>query len=476
MGKYKYFVKNVGLLAISQFGAKMLSFFLVPLYTNILTTEEYGTYDLFNTTVNLLLPILTVNIAESTLRFSIDKEIDRKGIFSISIKFVSIGSGIVVGLLLLNNFFHLIPIVNQYSIYFLLLFVVTALNGVVTYFARGIDKVADTSVSGIICSAVIIGLNILFLVSFKWGIIGYFLANILGLLAQTLYLIIRIKMWRFFDLKIIKKSLQKEMVSYSKPIIANSIAWWVNNASDRYIVTWLCGVAENGIYSVGYKIPSILNILQSIFNQAWILSAVKDFDSEDEGSFFTQMYYIYNIGMVCVCSVLIILTRFLAKILYAKDFYLAWKFVPFLLISVVFGALSGYLGGIFSAVKDSKIYAKSSAIGAVVNIILNIILVKVFGAIGAAIATAISYWIVWIIRVYQSKKYMNIKYNLRRDYFVYILLVLQTILLLLEESETILLYTGEIVLFSLIVFLFRKELNYITSFIRKIFNNKIKKS
>ena len=34
---------------------------------------------------------------------------------------------------------------------------------------------------------------------------------------------------------------------------------------DRYIVIGLCGVAANGIYSVGYKIPSILNIFQTIF-------------------------------------------------------------------------------------------------------------------------------------------------------------------------------------------------------------------
>lgn len=76
------------------------------------------------------------------------------------------------------------------------------------------------------------------------------------------------------------------MMDYSRPLIANSIAWWINNASDRYIVIFFCGLAENGIYSVASKIPSILNIFQSIFNQAWTLSAVKDFDSEDKHGFF----------------------------------------------------------------------------------------------------------------------------------------------------------------------------------------------
>ena len=64
MKERNYLVKNIGLLTIGQFGTKLLSFFLVPLYTNILSTAEYGTYDLNVTTVSLLVPILTFNIAD----------------------------------------------------------------------------------------------------------------------------------------------------------------------------------------------------------------------------------------------------------------------------------------------------------------------------------------------------------------------------------------------------------------------------
>ena len=71
---YRYLFNNIGLLTLSNFATKFLSFFLVPLYTNVLTTTEYGTYDLFNATIGVLLPILTLNIQESVLRFSLDKK------------------------------------------------------------------------------------------------------------------------------------------------------------------------------------------------------------------------------------------------------------------------------------------------------------------------------------------------------------------------------------------------------------------
>ena len=91
MNKYKYLFKNIGLLTLSSFATKLLSFFLVPLYTNILTTTEYGIYDLFNTTVGVLLPILTLNVQDAVMRFAMDSKSNRKAIISIAMKILLLG-------------------------------------------------------------------------------------------------------------------------------------------------------------------------------------------------------------------------------------------------------------------------------------------------------------------------------------------------------------------------------------------------
>ena len=96
----------------------------------------------------------------------------------------------------------------------------------------------------------------------------------------------------------------------------STIAWWVNSVSDRYVVVLFCGLGVMGVYSVASKIPSILNIFQTIFNQAWTLSAVKDFDPNDENGFFTRMYNSYNVLMIILCSILIMMSKLLAVILY----------------------------------------------------------------------------------------------------------------------------------------------------------------
>lgn len=466
MRGYKYLIKNMGLLAISNFGTKLLSFFLVPLYTSILTTAEYGIYDLFNTTIGILVPFFTLNIMDSVLRFSIDEDSDKTGIISIGSRILGIGFVPLVVVTFVNYIFDFVPIFKHYAILFLLMYIFTALMGIMTSFARGLDRIADISISGMLCTATIIGFNVIFLVIMHFGILGYFWANILGIAIQCIYLFIRTRAWKYIKLDYKNASMQREMLSYSEPLIANAVAWWINSASDRYIVTWICGIAENGIYSVGYKIPSILNVFQTIFSQAWTLSAVHDFDPDDKDGFFSNMYNSYNCLMVFLCSGLILINKPLAKLLYAKDFYIAWRYVPFLLIAIVFGALSGYIGGIFSAVKNSKIFAQSTVVGAVSNIIMNFVFVSIIGALGAAIATAISYWIVWGIRVIHMKKYMKIRLHLVRDYCSYIILVLQTMVLLMM-SDGICLYMIEIVAVILVAFMYLPEIKRVTK-IRKL--------
>ena len=457
MNKYKYLIKNIGLLTLSSFATKLLSFFLVPLYTNILTTTEYGTYDLFNTTVSILIPILTLNIQESVMRFALDKKYDKSAIVTIALKYLFFSYGVIIITLVVNSIFGFSETAKEYSIFFFLMFFVQALSGIVLAYTRGIDKISELSVSSVVASAVTIGCNVIFLAYFQWGLVGYFLANIFGPFIQCVYLIIRGHVVSNIHCSQKYSSEKKEMLDYSKPLIANSIAWWVNNASDRYVIIFFCGLAENGIYSVASKIPSILNIFQTIFNQAWTLSAVKDFDPEDKNGFFANTYKIYNCFLVILCSAIIVADKTLAKFLYAKDFYVAWRYVPWLTIAIVFGALSGYIGGFFSAVKNSKIYAQSTIIGAISNIVMNIIFTPLIGPLGAAIATAICYFIVWAIRYWHSKRFIKLKINLYRDLFTYILLVVQS-LVLLAISENVLLYGIEIGVFILIVLLYMKEI------------------
>lgn len=459
MRKYKYLLKNIGLLTVSSFTSSFLSFLLVPLYTSVLSTRDYGTYDIFNTTIMLCIPILTVGIIEAVLRFSLDKNINDHYIFSIGFSFIVRGFLILTAIIGINCVIDIVPLLKKYSFFFLFLYIATSYSQLMQYYARGLEEVASLAISGVLSSVVTLSLNVLFLLYFKLGLDGYFLASILGLLTPGIYLSWKLKIWGYgfqpvHSMKYIR--LKKEMVNYSWPMVINSVSWWINNSSSRYIIIFLCGISENGLFSVGNKIPTILNVFQQIFNQAWVLSSVDEFDPKDSKRFFIKTYNIYNFLMIFTCSVLILFTKLLAKLLYAKSFFVAWKYVPFLMIAIVFSAVSGLLGGIFSAVKDSKAYSRTTVVGAVINIITSFCFIYFIGAIGASVGNALSFFVVWLMRVKIAKKYINLRINLLRDYSVYLILVIQSVLIICMDNDIV--YILQLGLLLLITVLYYKEL------------------
>ena len=264
MNQYRYLLKNIGLLTLSNFATKMLSFFLVPLYTTLLTTTEYGTYDLVRATVGVLLPILTLSGQEAVLRFSIGNQFSRRSIVTVATRYLIISNLLVIGGLGVNAIFRSNELVYEYSFFFFLMYLSQSLSGILIMYVRGIDKIKELSISSVLASALTISFNIFLLAVFRWGLAGYFLANILGTLLQCIYLMWKVNVFKEIKLRERFEEEKSAMVIYSRPLIANSIAWWVNNASDRYIVIFFCGLAENGIYSVASKIPSILTIFQTI--------------------------------------------------------------------------------------------------------------------------------------------------------------------------------------------------------------------
>ena len=394
----KYLAKNVGILTISNFASKILIFLLVPLYTDILSTEEVGVFDLIVSTVSLLIPILTVNIVDAVMRFAMDKTKSKNEIAQIGMKFVTISSAVSIVVILVMRGLRLFDQISGLEILIVLYFVSSVMNNFMIQFGKGLEKVVDLGVAGIIGTIFTIGGNILFLLVFDWGLGGFFAANVLGQAVPAIYLLIRVKLWNYLKGFKINKTLQKEMILFCAPLITTVVGWWVNNASDKYVVTLMCGIGANGILAVSYKIPQVINTIHGIFTQAWQISAIKEYGKKDTSEFYGKAFVTLNVLLAGACSFLIVLSKPLAILLYKKEFYAAWQFVPFLLISCVLNSASGFCGSILAAKKDSKSMAMSAVCGAVANVIMNFLFVYLIGIQGAAIATAISSLIIFVVR------------------------------------------------------------------------------
>lgn len=426
----KYLLKNTVIFSIGNFGTKIISFFLVPLYTNILTTREYGTVDLIYTIGMVLVPLLTLNIGESIMRFALDKDADCDKIMSTGITILIFGA--IIGLLILP-IANLFENVSDYSIYIYLYTLTLAFSQIFLCYLRGKEFLLKYSIGNIIQSLTIAIFNIIFLIGMKKGIEGYLMAYILANVCTGLY-----GFWAGKVNLVIKKysidiELSKNMIKYSVVLIPNSFMWWIMNSSDRMMVSAMISVTANGVYAVAYKIPTLLSTITTIFNQAWSYSAIREDESEDKEEYNNRVYdNLVTIVIVVATGLLMIMKPFLS-VYVGKEYYAAWHYVPYLIVGFVFMTLGSFIATSYTVHKDSMGFLISGTVGAIINLILNFILIPMMGVSGAAFATCISYFGVFVYRIKDTQKYIKLRVFKRKQICGYALLILSAMTCYLDN-------------------------------------------
>lgn len=409
MDRYRKLGNNIALLTIGNFASKVLSFLLVPLYTAVLSTQEYGTADLVTTSVNLIMPLTTCLIYESTLRFALDKSEDRRQLFSIGFWLTNLGS---LAIIILAQFLRLTPVFSDYVSLFILYYISLVFFNLVMQYVKGIEKVRVYAVAGVLNTFVYIFSNIVLLLLLRVGVKGYLLAFVIGHTVSAMYALWFSRAYRdLISWKKIRREKVVEMLKYSIPMIPNAVSWWISNSSDKYILLLFWGTAVNGLYSVAYKIPSILTMVINIFIGAWQISAVDEFGSEVSRKFYSDIYRKYEALLFTGGAILILGTKILASFLFSDDFFQAWMYTPVLILASVFNSMAAFVGSIYTSAKKTSMLFLSTLVAAFVNIILNFLLIPEFSGMGAAVATLISYAVVWLIRVVDSKKIMELQVN-----------------------------------------------------------------
>lgn len=466
--KSSYLVKNLLLFFIAVFVPKAMTFFMMPLYTNTLTTAEYGIADLMNSTISLLLPLCTLQVQDALLRFSMEDGVDPKEVFSIGTRIDLTGASIVSGVAILLKFTGIVKL-DMYLVVFLVISLFThGLCNSFSYFCRGINKVQVITIGTISNTIVTIGANLVLLLYFHLGVRGYLVANIIGFIVNLAVLYFVPKLYQYFSFEI-NKELRKEMVLFSVPMIVSALSWWINNASDKYILTFFKGVSEVGVYSASSKIPSILSAFSSVIASAFSISAIKEFDSNDNDGFIGNSYHYISVCFSLLCSFLMVINIPLSKVLFAKDFFRAYMFVPPLLLSILFNLMGDTCTSLFVAKKNTKFVSLSAIIGAIVNTTLNFILIPTFGAYGAAVATVIGFFITWLSRYIKAKKIIRFKNNITKERITYLVLLAQMIFSYIDSFNMWVLAIG----FLAILLLSAKELKSIIGSFWNTFRNKV---
>lgn len=453
MNKKKQLAKNTIIIFFGRVCTQLISFFLLPLYTSYLATKEYGTVDLIQTYVTLLVPIITLELEMSIFRFLIDSrksEKETNKLISNNFFILGISLSIFSILYIIVSSFVTIP----YRWLILVDIIVCVLSGNFLQVARGFGNTLDYAISCILTGLTTVISNIILICFVHMQAEGMIISMALANFICSLYLFIRLKLYSKINFKIVDFKQIKEMYKYSLPLIPNGISWWIVNVSDRSIISIVLGASANGLYAISNKFPTIISSLTGVFNLSWSESAALHINSSDRDEFFSditntilRLFMALGVGMLACMP-------FVFPILIDVKYNDAYNYIPFLVLGTVFNVAICLYSQVYLAKKLSKQVASTAIVGAIINILINVIFIKQIGLYAAAISTMISYFVMMVYRHFDLKKYVNIKIEKK---LIIESIIIYTFTLLIYYQKSIILHAICLLIVCIYAFITNKD-------------------
>lgn len=408
MSRQKDLARNTAILTVGKVCTQCISFFLLPLYTAILSAEDYGTFDLFVTYATLLLPLINWQLDQGLFRFMLDyrgNKDEQKKLFSTLLL-----SSTVQNIIYVVLFICIEPFLKIENAYFLLLYVVLQVyNALFLQFVRGLGYSIKYTIASFISASATTVLNVIALVFLRMGLQGLFVSTLTAQLLTLVYLVISSRSWEYFSLKNARIGTFKGVGTYSIPLIPNNLAWWVVNASDRTIISHFLGTAANGIYSVANKFPNVFINFYNILNLSWTETVSLHYNDEDRDEFLTDTMTSLVKLFVAACLGIVACMPFVFPIMVNAKYSAAYNQILILMYAMLFRVLVGLYSCVYVAQKNAKKIAYTSISAAIINITVDLLLINKIQVFAASLSTLIAFLSMFIVRYIDVNKAVHMR-------------------------------------------------------------------
>lgn len=412
MGEARRLIRNTGVIAVGGMATKLVQFLLLPLYTSVLSTAEYGTVDYVNTIALFLVPVVSVLMDEALFRFLIDCGTDgeRRRAVTCSCAAMLVGCAVfAVGALVVwllarpGNLAWAVALV-----------VAQALLQMTGAVLRGFGKTPSYALMNFIASAVTIVLNVAFIAALRWGVVGMLSATVIAQGGTALAFLVRERIWRYVDPGAFDAGYAASLVRYAVPLIPNKVSWTIMNMVDRLIIMGVMGASAAGVYAVSYKFPNVMDTVYGFFYQSWKESSARALGEDgDEVAFYNSVYRALRRFMASVVLLMTALMPLVYGLLVEGDYGEGMLYVPILLLATYYSNISGFYGGIFTAHRDTGIMGTTTVVSALLCLVLCFLLIPAIGLWGASVATLAATFTVNEYRLAKVRRHADLDRDFR---------------------------------------------------------------
>ena len=401
--------KNTIIYLIGNAGSKLLQMLFLPIITALLSTAEYGYYDLIVASINLVTPVVTFQITEAMFRnlfYGTDDE--KKNVLSSVAAFIT-GGVVCLAIVMVAMVWCELPI--QYPV---LVFLNYFSNICFTYLQKVVRSEQHNSVvatAGVINTAVMLAVQAFTLMVLGMRADGMLIANFVSYFVAALYMEKTAKLRKRISLRCIDTHQLWTMFKLALPLVPNSVCWYFVSAGNSYLITTLVSAAANGVYAIANGFSQMLTFVTGVFQMAWQESSIIESSSKERDAFYSATFNSYMKLLLSAYIVLLPFIRLVMPVLVSESFRDGYIYVPVLLASAVFAAFSQFYGSAYLTFKRTGGAFITTLVAAIVNCGICIALIGHIGLFAPAFGSAIAFAVQWLIRIRQMSDYFRVKIN-----------------------------------------------------------------
>ena len=392
-----------------------IGFILLPIYSRLMPTDQYGTLEILNRTIEVVSLLLLTQYGITYIRFFRDKpDEDHQKRVTSTAQYVVVLIAIAIAALMtllqkpLSQLLFETPDFGYYIVLVAVRYVLD-MSFVVPflYFQATEQPGKYIGISSARFTLTLI-LNIVLLSVMEDKVAAVLWAQILsvGVFAATIGLWVFLRSARVMDIV-----LTKQILKFTWSFSFLGLYAFVISSGDRFVLNEYCGKGEVGVYSAGYRIAQVLSVLVfSPIVRAWSPRMVEQLRSSEGPK---QLARLTTYSMLAYCAAglaLSIYARELVSVLVGADYFGCYVFVPVIVLGYLFQGFSTFVdGGIFYSKKTHlKIW---HGVTTAVCIGLYFLLIPVYCGMGAAWASVGAYIVLAAINWYISIRVYPMSYE-----------------------------------------------------------------
>jgi len=373
--------------------SKGLAVFLVPLYTRVLSTGDYGAYDLLITLGALANLTVAFEISQGLARYWVEAKNrgDRRRLASTALWFTALMYAIflMVGLLVSPQLTPLLLGSDSYLEAFRVGLGFIAVNGIYYLLLNQFRwelRSKDYTLVSLGCAVLTLTFSILFCLGYDQGLIGVMLAQ---LLAVSVMSVIGLWLLRGSFGGILDFSDLVSMLRFSVPLVPAGLAVFISLYINRFALNNFGSLADVGLFGIGSRIAGLSSLMLLGIQAALTPLVYQHYRESGTPIHIARLFGWFSAAALFGCLFLGLFARELLVIFATPDFLGGASLVIYLAPAMLLSQMYIFAPGI--AIYKKTLWQLWVTVGsAAVSVLSNWLLVPAYGVLGAAIATLLA--------------------------------------------------------------------------------------